>query len=176
MRRYARRPVCMTWPSRNRLIFLHIPPAGVKRSVPSWSCVPPSPSQQTRVIRREDSIPEGPLRAKPAPDSMRNTVLEGRIDRYTYQGTRSMKRALPHWSVILLCVSVAACTRPDPPAPSAKPVPPSVVANGQPDIQTMRIDASPSLPALTLSARVTYAEDGFSRISSPFRDRCSTCG
>ncbi|MCS6297529.1 MAG: efflux RND transporter periplasmic adaptor subunit, partial [Nitrospira sp.] len=47
--------------------------------------------------------------------------------------------------------------------------PPSVVANHQPDVQTMRVDASPSLPALTLSARVTYSEDGYSKISSPLQ-------
>ncbi len=80
-----------------------------------------------------------------------------------------MKRFLRHLSTILLCATVVACTRPDPPAPSVKPVPPSVVANRQPDIPTMRIDASPSLPALTLSARVKYAEDGFSKISSPLQ-------
>ena len=33
----------------------------------------------------------------------------------------------------------------------------------------MLIETPPSLPALTLSARVTYAEDGFSRISSPLQ-------
>jgi cobalt-zinc-cadmium efflux system membrane fusion protein len=33
----------------------------------------------------------------------------------------------------------------------------------------MRIDTSAALPALTLSARVTYAEDGFSKISSPLQ-------
>ena len=80
-----------------------------------------------------------------------------------------MKRSLRHVSVILLGLTLVACTRPDPPAPAAKQVPPSVVANRQPDIQTMRIDASTSQPGLTLSARVTYAEDGFSKISSPLQ-------
>ncbi len=78
-----------------------------------------------------------------------------------------MKRPLRSLSLFLAGLALAACTSPDPPAPAAKPVPPPIAASRQPDIQTMRIDASSSLPALTLSARVTYAEDGFSRISSP---------
>ena len=78
-----------------------------------------------------------------------------------------MKRPLRSLSLFLAGLALAACTRPDPPAPAAKPVLPPVAASRQPDIQTMRIDTSASLPALTLSARVTYAEDGFSKVSSP---------
>ena len=80
-----------------------------------------------------------------------------------------MKQLLCQLSLILVGLTLAGCTRPDPPAPSSKTVQPPVVATRQPDIQTMLIETSPSLPALTLSARVTYAEDGFSRISSPLQ-------
>lgn len=80
-----------------------------------------------------------------------------------------MNRPLHSLSFVFVGLTLIACTRPDPPAPSAKPVPPPVAASRQPDIQTMRIDASAALPALTLSARVTYAEDGFSKISSPLQ-------
>ncbi len=80
-----------------------------------------------------------------------------------------MKRPLHSLSFVFVGLTLIACTRPDPPAPSAKPVPPPVAASRQPDIQTMRIDAAAALPALTLSARVTYAEDGFSKISSPLQ-------
>ena len=80
-----------------------------------------------------------------------------------------MNRPLHSLSFVFVGLTLIACTRPDPPAPSAKPVPPPVAASRQPDIQTMRIDTSAALPALTLSARVTYAEDGFSKISSPLQ-------
>ncbi len=80
-----------------------------------------------------------------------------------------MNRPLHSLSFVFVGLTLIACTRPDPPAPSAKPVPPPVAASRQADIQTMRIDTSAALPALTLSARVTYAEDGFSKISSPLQ-------
>ncbi|MCC7213981.1 MAG: biotin/lipoyl-binding protein, partial [Nitrospira sp.] len=80
-----------------------------------------------------------------------------------------MKQLLCQLSLILVGLTLTGCTRPDPPAPSSKTVQPPVVASRQPDIQTMLIETPPSLPALTLSARVTYAEDGFSRISSPLQ-------
>ncbi|MDR4480785.1 MAG: efflux RND transporter periplasmic adaptor subunit [Nitrospira sp.] len=80
-----------------------------------------------------------------------------------------MKQPLCHLSLLLLSLTLAACTKPDPPAPSTKAVPTPVASSRQPDMQTMRIEAPPSLPALTLSARVTYAEDGYSRISSPLQ-------
>ncbi len=80
-----------------------------------------------------------------------------------------MNRPLHSLSFVFVGLTLIACTRPDPPAPSAKPVLPPVAASRQPDIQTMRIDTSAALPALTLSARVTYAEDGFSKISSPLQ-------
>lgn len=80
-----------------------------------------------------------------------------------------MKRPLLNLSLFLSGLALVACTRPDPPTPAAKPVLPPVAASRQPDVQTMRIDATSALPALTLSARVTYAEDGFSKISSPLQ-------
>lgn len=80
-----------------------------------------------------------------------------------------MKSRLCHVSALLLGLAFVSCTRTDPPAPAPPHVTPLVAAGHQPEISTMRIDASPSLPALTLSARVTYAEDGFSRISSPLQ-------
>jgi len=80
-----------------------------------------------------------------------------------------MKQLLCQLSLILVGLTLTGCTRPDPPAPSSKTVQPPVVASRQPDIQSMLIETPPSLPALTLSARVTYAEDGFSRISSPLQ-------
>ena len=80
-----------------------------------------------------------------------------------------MKSRLCYVSALLLGLACATCTRADPPAPSTPPATPPVAAGHQPEIPTMLIDASPSLPALTLSARVTYAEDGFSRISSPLQ-------
>lgn len=80
-----------------------------------------------------------------------------------------MKRPLRHVSVILVGLALMACTRPDPPTPSSQTAPPPVAADRQPGIQTIRIEASPSPPALTLAARVTYEDDGFSRISSPLQ-------
>jgi cobalt-zinc-cadmium efflux system membrane fusion protein len=80
-----------------------------------------------------------------------------------------MKHFLCRLSMILVALTLTACTRSEPPAPSADPVPKPVATRRQPDIQTLLIETPPSLPALTLSARVTYAEDGFSKVSSPLQ-------
>ncbi len=82
-----------------------------------------------------------------------------------------MKQRLCQLSAIFWGLSLAllACTRADPPAPSIKPVPPPATANRSADIETMLIEAPPSLPSLVLSARITYAEDGYSKISSPLQ-------
>ncbi len=80
-----------------------------------------------------------------------------------------MKHPLCRLSAIILALALAACTPPDPPAPLAETVPAPVAANRHADIQTMLVEAAPSSPALTLSARITYAEDGFSKISSPLQ-------
>ncbi|MBI4000978.1 MAG: efflux RND transporter periplasmic adaptor subunit [Nitrospira defluvii] len=80
-----------------------------------------------------------------------------------------MKQPLCRLSAILFGLALAACTRTDPPAPSTKTVPAPPAANRHVDIQTMLVEAAPSSPALTLSARITYAEDGFSKISSPLQ-------
>ncbi|MGZ8422461.1 MAG: efflux RND transporter periplasmic adaptor subunit [Nitrospira sp.] len=80
-----------------------------------------------------------------------------------------MKQPLCQLSAIILGLALGACTRPDPPAPSIKTVPAPVAANRPADIQTMLVEAPPSLPSLVLSARITYAEDGYSKISSPLQ-------
>ena len=80
-----------------------------------------------------------------------------------------MNRSLRHLPILLVGVALASCTQPDAPAPSVKPLPPTVAASRHADLETMRVDASPSLPALTLPARVTYSEDGYSKISSPLQ-------
>lgn len=71
-------------------------------------------------------------------------------------------------SAILLGLTLAACTSPDAPTPSARTAPATQATSREPDVQTMLIEAPPS-PPLTLSARITYAEDGFSKISSPLQ-------
>ncbi len=80
-----------------------------------------------------------------------------------------MKRPLRQLPTLLLGFALASCTQPDAPAPSVKPVTPPAAAHRQLDLQTMLVDASSSLPALTLPARVTYAEDRYSKISSPLQ-------
>ncbi len=81
-----------------------------------------------------------------------------------------MKHPLCRLPGIMLGLSLAlgACTRPDPPAP-IKAVPVPTAANRSAEIQTMLIEAPPSAPALVLSARITYAENGYSKISSPLQ-------
>lgn len=80
-----------------------------------------------------------------------------------------MRQPLCQLSVLLLGLALTACTRTDPPASSVETVPPPVAAKRQAEVQTMHVETPPSLPALILSARITYAEDGFSRISSPLQ-------
>jgi cobalt-zinc-cadmium efflux system membrane fusion protein len=80
-----------------------------------------------------------------------------------------MKYPLCHLSVMLIGLTLTACTRPEPPAPPAETVQKTADTRQQPDIQTMLIEVPPALPALTLSARVTYAEDGYSKVSSPLQ-------
>lgn len=80
-----------------------------------------------------------------------------------------MKQSLCYLPAIVLCLTVTACTRPDPPTPLAETVPAPPATSREPDIRTMLVEAPTSLPPLTLSARLTYAEDGFSRISSPLQ-------
>ncbi|MBS0172046.1 MAG: efflux RND transporter periplasmic adaptor subunit [Nitrospira sp.] len=80
-----------------------------------------------------------------------------------------MTRPLRHLPTLLAGLALAACTQPDAPAPSVKPVTPPAAAHRQLDLETMLVDASSSLPALTLPARVTYSEDGYSKISSPLQ-------
>lgn len=80
-----------------------------------------------------------------------------------------MKRPLRHLQIILVGLALTACSQPDAPTPSAKQTVQPAAADRQVDLQTLRIDASPSLPALTLPARVTYSEDGYSKISSPLQ-------
>ncbi len=81
-----------------------------------------------------------------------------------------MKQPLRRLPAIILGLGFAlgACTRPDPPAP-IKTVPAPVAANRSAEIETMLIEAPPSLPTLVLSARITYAENGYSKISSPLQ-------
>lgn len=80
-----------------------------------------------------------------------------------------MKQSLRYVPFFLVGLALASCTQPDAPAPSVKPVAPPQATGGRLDLQTMLVDASSSLPALTLSARVTYSEDGYSKISSPLQ-------
>lgn len=80
-----------------------------------------------------------------------------------------MKQPLRYLPVILLGLTLTACTSSDPPPPVAETLSAPPAASREPDIRTMLIEAPPLLPALTLSARLTYAEDGFSRISSPLQ-------
>ena len=81
-----------------------------------------------------------------------------------------MKQPLCRLPAIILGLGFAlgACTRPDPPAPT-KAVPAPMAANRSAEIETMLIEAPPSIPALVLSARITYAENGYSKISSPLQ-------
>ena len=64
-----------------------------------------------------------------------------------------MKQPLRRLPAIILGLGFAlgACTRPDPPAP-IKTVPAPVAANRSAEIETMLIEAPPSLPTLVLSA------------------------
>jgi cobalt-zinc-cadmium efflux system membrane fusion protein len=78
-------------------------------------------------------------------------------------------KPLCYLPAIILCLSVTACTRPDPPLPVTESVPAPLAANQEPHVRTMLVETAASLHPLTLSARLTYAEDGFSRISSPLQ-------
>ena len=80
-----------------------------------------------------------------------------------------MKRLLRHLPFLIVGLALTSCTQPDAPAPSVKPAVPPATTGRQLDLQTMLVDASSSLPALTLPARVTYSEDGYSKISSPLQ-------
>ncbi|GMV49298.1 efflux RND transporter periplasmic adaptor subunit [Nitrospirales bacterium NOB] len=72
---------------------------------------------------------------------------------------------LRHLGPIVFGCALAACTQPDssPTAPTGADAHPTPTA----EIPTLLVQAAADHPNLTLSARVTYAEDGFSRISSP---------
>lgn len=80
-----------------------------------------------------------------------------------------MKRALCHLSAVLLGLTFAACGQTEAPAPSHDTAPAPAATNQQVELQTMLVEAPPSPPALTLSARIIYTEDGFSKISSPLQ-------
>lgn len=80
-----------------------------------------------------------------------------------------MTRSLRYLLFLLVGFALTSCTQPDAPAPSVKPPEPPATTARQRDLQTLLVDASSSLPALTLPARVTYAEDGYSKISSPLQ-------
>ena len=80
-----------------------------------------------------------------------------------------MKQFLGLLTAILVGVTLVACTRADPPAPSIEPAASLPTAPRTVEAQTILVEALPSSPALILSARITYAEDGFSKISSPLQ-------
>ena len=80
-----------------------------------------------------------------------------------------MKQFLGLLTAILVGVTLVACTRADPPAPSIEPASSLPTAPRTVEAQTILVEALPSSPALILSARITYAEDGFSKISSPLQ-------
>ena len=80
-----------------------------------------------------------------------------------------MKQFLGLLTAILVGVTLVACTRADPPAPSIEPASSFPTAPRTVEAQTILVEALPSSPALILSARITYAEDGFSKISSPLQ-------
>jgi len=75
------------------------------------------------------------------------------------------------WLPLLgLCLSLTACDGPGSPAGHAAS-PPAPKPESPAHIQTAIVAERPSQPVLTLAGRITYAEDRFSRISSPVRGR-----
>ena len=62
-----------------------------------------------------------------------------------------------------------ACTRPDPPARPIKTVPPRWPRTAWQKFKRCSSKRRPPSRALILSARITYAEDGYSKISSPLQ-------
>ena len=81
-----------------------------------------------------------------------------------------MNQSLAQLAAILLGLLVLSCSRADPPSsPPVETAPSPTAAHRGMEAQTMLVEASPSMPGLMLSARITYAEDGFSKISSPLQ-------
>ncbi len=87
----------------------------------------------------------------------------------TSEKWKVMKLPLHRRSAILLGLGLAACTGTEPPAASIATVPPAVTAKHQAEVRTTLVEAPVPPPDLTLSARITYSEDGFSKISSPLQ-------
>jgi membrane fusion protein, heavy metal efflux system len=74
--------------------------------------------------------------------------------------------------LVAWCTVALACGGPDTPSTVADkgPSAPSP-AGSQSRIETLLVTASPAIGSLTLSARVTFAEDRFAKISSPLQGR-----
>jgi cobalt-zinc-cadmium efflux system membrane fusion protein len=73
---------------------------------------------------------------------------------------------------LLMLTTVLACGGPEsPPTTSHEARPGATGAVGQSRIETVPVTAGSVLPNLTLSGRIAYAEDWFSRISSPLQGR-----
>ena len=83
-----------------------------------------------------------------------------------------MRRKMPNMGLLLSLLAVVACGMPEPPTPENAPAPTQPgVAVEQSRIQTMLVTANPAMPMLSLAGRVAYAEDRFSKISSPLQGR-----
>src|SRR3954468_22504834 len=80
------------------------------------------------------------------------------------------------WALSIMLLAVSACGRGEQPPRlnAATPVPgkpSSDQTESQPRVETTVVDFSPSHQALTLSGKVAYGEDRYSRISSPLQGR-----
>ncbi|MFO0729598.1 MAG: efflux RND transporter periplasmic adaptor subunit [Nitrospiraceae bacterium] len=74
------------------------------------------------------------------------------------------------WGVpVMVAMALAACSAPDTPVPPKANAPAPQPAASKPDLRTLVVGTDVPASPLTLSARLTYAEDGFSRVSSPLQ-------
>ena len=74
-------------------------------------------------------------------------------------------------AVVSVCLLASACGKTDPPALSEASASPPPQAPTSPRVETMVVDYSASHQALTLSGKVAYGEDRYSKISSPLQGR-----
>ena len=74
-------------------------------------------------------------------------------------------------AVVSVCLLASACGKTDPPALSEASASPPPQAPTSPRVETMVVDFSASHQALTLSGKVAYGEDRYSKISSPLQGR-----
>ncbi|WP_447972608.1 efflux RND transporter periplasmic adaptor subunit [Nitrospira sp. Kam-Ns4a] len=86
--------------------------------------------------------------------------------------TTPVRKLAPAGLILLVALALPACGSPEssPTTSQAKPGDTGPAAS-PPRIETMTVSASQTPPILILGSKVTYAEDRFSRISSPLQGR-----